>query len=253
MRSGLSFEANYTFSKVLSDGDGDLQTRFQAFLDFNNPKLERSRANFDLNHMIKADGFYEMPFGEGHRLASRRLNRVIGGWRVGSTMVWQSGAPFSILSGRGTLNRYSRSYYNTASTSLNGSQLSQVVKFQMTGNGPMIVSQSAINPADGSGVNADGDPAFSGQVFFNPDPGSVGTLQRRLFSGPWTFDLDASLMKDVKIHESQMIQLRMEAFNVLNHATFWSGDQNVNTTNFGVISSTFYAPRRMQFALYYRF
>ena len=53
---GLSFEANYTFSKVLSDGDGDLQTRFQAFLDINNPGLERSRANFDLNHMIKADG-----------------------------------------------------------------------------------------------------------------------------------------------------------------------------------------------------
>ncbi|HEY2016028.1 MAG TPA: TonB-dependent receptor, partial [Bryobacteraceae bacterium] len=68
-RSGLSFEANYTFSKVLSDGDGDLQTRFQAFLDFNNPSLERSRANFDLNHMIKADGYYELPFGAGHRLS----------------------------------------------------------------------------------------------------------------------------------------------------------------------------------------
>src|SRR6202007_2525625 len=67
-RSGLSFEANYTFSKVLSDGDGDLQTRFQAFLDLNNPGLERSRANFDLNHMIKGFGEYELPFGEGHRL-----------------------------------------------------------------------------------------------------------------------------------------------------------------------------------------
>ena len=30
----MAFEANYTFSKVLSDGDGDLQVRFQAFLDF---------------------------------------------------------------------------------------------------------------------------------------------------------------------------------------------------------------------------
>src|SRR5439155_18497342 len=145
MRSGLSFEANYTFSKVLSDGDGDLQTRFQAFLDLNNPKLERSRANFDLNHMIKADGFYELPFGEGHRLTYKPLNRVLGGWRVGSAMVWQSGAPFSILSGRGTLNRVSRSYYNTANTSVGGSQLNQIVRFQMTGNGPMIVSQSAIN------------------------------------------------------------------------------------------------------------
>ena len=72
LHSGVSFEANYTFSKVLSDGDGDLQTRFQAFLDYNNPKLERSRANFDLTHMIKANGYYELPFGRGHRLTSSR-------------------------------------------------------------------------------------------------------------------------------------------------------------------------------------
>ena len=43
----------------------------------------------------------------------------------------------------------------------------------------MIIAPSAINPADGSGVNADGDPAFHGQVFFNPGPGTLGTLQRR--------------------------------------------------------------------------
>jgi len=54
MRSGLSFEANYTFSKVLSDADGDSQSRLQHFLDIGNPGIERSRANFDLTHMIKA-------------------------------------------------------------------------------------------------------------------------------------------------------------------------------------------------------
>jgi len=251
--TGLSFEANYTFSKVLSDGDGDLQTRFQAFLDFNNPSLERSRANFDLNQMIKADGFYELPFGEGHMLSCKPLNRVIGGWTFGSTMVWQSGAPFSILSGRGTLNREARSYYNTADTSLTMPQLASVVKFQMTGNGPLIVSPSAINPADGTGVNADGSPAFNGQIFYNPGAGTLGVLQRRLFSGPWTFDIDMSLLKTIKITEHHNVELRMDAFNALNHATFYSGDQNVNTTTFGVISSMFYSPRIMQFGLLYKF
>jgi len=251
--SGLSLEANYTFGKVLSDGDGDLQTRFQAFLDFNNPSLERSRANFDLNQMIKAHGFYELPFGKGHRLSYKPLNRVIGGWTFGSVMVWQSGAPFSILSGRGTLNREARSYYNTADTSLTMSQLDNVVKFQMTGNGPMIVSPSAINQSDGTGVNADGSPAFNGQVFYNPAAGTLGVLQRRLFSGPWTFDIDMSLLKTVQITEHHNVELRMDAFNALNHATFWSGDQNINTTTFGVISSMFYSPRIMQFGLIYRF
>jgi hypothetical protein len=252
-KKGLKMEANYTFGKVLSDGDGDLQTRFQAFLDFNNPGLERSRANFDLNHMIKAFGEYELPFGAGHRFGYRPLNRVIGGWKFASNMVWQSGAPFSILSERGTLNRQARSYYNTATTLLGGSQLGQVVKFQMTGNGPMIVSNSAINSADGTGVNADTAANFTGQVFFNPAAGGLGVLQRRLFSGPWTFNIDMSMIKTVNITEHQNVEFRADAFNAVNHATFWVGDQNINSTTFGVISSTFNTPRIMQFGLYYRF
>jgi hypothetical protein len=253
MRTGLSFEANYTFSKVLSDADGDSQSRLQHFLDFNNPRIERSRANFDLTHMIKADGFYELPLGKGHRAHYRALDRVIGGWIFGSTMVWQSGAPFSILSGRGTLNRESRSYYNGANTLLGGAQLANVVKFQMTGNGPMTIPQSAINPADGTGVNADGGPAFQGQVFFNPGAGTLGTLQRRMFSGPWTFDIDMRLKKTVNITEHKKVELLMDAFNALNHPTFWTGDQNINTTTFGVVSSMFYTPRIVQFGLHYTF
>ncbi len=256
MKSGLSMEANYTFSKVLSDGDGDLQTRFQAFLDFNNPALERSRANFDLTHMIKADGFYELPLGEGRRLHFTPIvDRIVGAWRLGSTMVWQSGAPFSILSGRGTLNREARSYYNTAVTWLNQGQLSEVVKFQMTGDGPLIVAPSAVNPANGTGVGTEipGEAPFSGQVFFNPGAGTLGTLQRRYFSGPWTFNIDLSLIKDVKIRENQSLELRMEAFNALNHATFWSGDQLINSNTFGKIASTFYGPRILQFGLRFQF
>ena len=250
---GLSLEANYTFGKVLSDGDGDVQTRFQAFLDFNNPKLERSRANYDLNQMIKADGYYELPVGKGKHFDVGRLNRVLGGWVFGETMVWQSGAPFSILSEYGTLNREARSYYNTAVTSLNDSQLRQVVHFQMTGNGPYEVSPSAINATNGTGVSVPGAAAFAGEVFYNPTAGNLGTLQRRQFSGPWDFTTDMSLNKTVPITDRHSIEVRMEAYNALNHATFWSGDQNINATTFGVVSSMFYNPRVLQFGAHYRF
>lgn len=255
MRSGLSFEVNYTFSKVLSDADGDIQSRIQQFLDINNPQLERSRANFDLTHMIKADGFWELPFGKGHRLSYRPLDRLIGGWTFGSTMVWQSGAPFSILSGYGTLNRAALSYYNTADTGLTGAQLSSVVNFQMTGNGPMIIAPSAINPTDGTGVStpAPGNPTFNGQVFYNPAAGTLGVLQRRMFSGPWTFDIDMRLKKTLNITEHQKVELLMDAFNAPNHPTFWVGDQNINSSTFGVISSMFYSPRILQFGLHYAF
>jgi hypothetical protein len=252
-KSGLFFEANYTWSKVLSDADGDSQTRIQTFLDLANPKIERSRANFDLTHMIKMDGYYELPFGKGHKLSYHRLDRVIGDWVFGSTLVWQSGAPFSILSGRGTLNRAALSYYNTADTSLTKGQLDSVVKFQMTGNGPMMIAKSAINAADGTGVNTDGAAAFNGQIFFNPGAGTLGVLQRRLFEGPWTFTTDMRLKKAIPITETKNVEVAMDAINALNHATFWSGDQNINSATFGVIGSMFYPQRVVQFGVHYTF
>jgi hypothetical protein len=244
-------EANYTFSKVLSDADGDSQSRLQHFLDLANPGLERSRANFDLTHMIKADGYYDLPFGKGHRLlaGNRVVSRIVGGWTIGSTMVWQSGAPFSITSGRGTYNRESRSYYNDANTTLTGSQLGSVVKFQMTPNGPMMIAPSAINSNDGTGVNTDGEAPFTGQVFFNPAAGAIGGLQRRMFDGPWTFDLDAKIRKSIELKEGKLLEFNMIAVNALNHATFYSGDQNINSTTFGVIGSMFYQPRVTEFGL----
>jgi len=251
-KSGLFIEGNYTWSKVLSDADGDAQNRLQHFLDLANPKIERSRANFDLTHMIKMNGYYELPFGKGHKLSYNPLNRVIGGWILGGTLVWQSGAPFSILSERGTLNRESRSLYNTADTTLNKSQLDSVVKFQMTGNGPIMITPSAIN-TDGTGVNTDGEAAFNGQIFFNPGAGTLGVLQRRLFDGPWTFTTDMRLKKSIPITESKKLELAMDAINALNHATFWSGDQNINSTSFGVIGSMFYPQRVVQFGVHYTF
>jgi hypothetical protein len=199
------------------------------------------------------DGYYELPFGKGHKLSHRRLDRVIGDWVFGSTLVWQSGAPFSILSERGTLNRAALSYYNTADTSLTKGQLDSVVRFQMTGNGPMTIANSAINAADGTGVNADGAPAFNGQIFFNPGAGTLGVLQKRLFDGPWTFTTDMRLKKAIPITETKKVEVAMDAINALNHPTFWSGDQNINSATFGVIGSMFYQPRVVQFGVHYTF
>jgi hypothetical protein len=117
----------------------------------------------------------------------------------------------------------------------------------------MTIGQSAVNSADGTGVNTDGAPAFPGQVFFNPGAGTLGGLQRRMFSGPWTFDIDMRLKKTVNITETKKVELLMDAFNALNHPTFWSGDQNINSTTFGVVSSMFYNPRIVQFGLHYTF
>ena len=250
--AGLNFQGNYTFSKVLTDADGDTQSRFQPFLDLANTKIERAPAPFDIRHAIKANWIYELPIGEGHRFSSRRLKLLLSGWSVSSVFTWQSGSPFSIISGRGTLNREARSFYNTADTTLAGSQLDKVVGFYMTGNGPYFINQANIGP-DGRAVAPDGTAPFNGQVFFNPDAGTIGSMQRRMFNGPWTFDMDAGMQKLTNITEKQTVEFRMEAGNVFNHPTFVVGDQNVNSTTFGQIAGTFTDRRVIQFGLYYRF
>lgn len=112
------------------------------------------------------------------------------------------GAGFSILSGRDTFNRGGRSALNTVNTTLTKDQLDQITGFFMTGNGPYFISPSVIG-LDGRGVAPDGAIPFTAQqalmpvitgvarqVFFNPDPGTLGSLQRRWFSGPWNFSWD---------------------------------------------------------------
>jgi hypothetical protein len=247
---GLTYQFNYTWSKVLSDTLGDTQSNFEPFLDNNNPQAERAPAPFDLRHLFKANGVYDIPLGPGHRFNPKGLERIIGGWSAGSILIWESGGVFSILSERGTVNFLST--YNTANPLLSGSALNDIVGFRMTPTGPYYIAASAIG-SDGRGTAPDGTPAFTGQAFANPGTGAIGALQRRSFYGPREFNQDLSLLKDTKLFERHLLRIRMDAANVFNHPTFSVGDQNINLTSFGKITSTFYARRVIQFSAYYKF
>ena len=251
---GLFFQANYTWSKVLSDTSGDDQARFDPFLDFGNNALERARAPFDLRHAFKVNASYELPFGAGKRWSGHRaVNQVLGGWIVSGTHSWLSGFPFSVLSQRGTLNRGPRSTArNTAVTSLTYEEITSKIFALNKTEGVFF-----INPGytlAGRGVNSDGTAPFANQAFFNPTAGNVGNLQRRMFSGPTNFFLDASLKKRFVFKERHSIEVGADAFNLANHPAFTIGDQDINSVNFNRITGvTGNGARFLQFSLYYRF
>jgi hypothetical protein len=251
---GLSAQANYTFSKVLSDAAGDTQERFEPFQDINNAKLEKSRAPFNQTHVFKANYIYELPFGAGKRFdMGRTLNRVLGGFSTSGLLTWSSGSPFSFFSGRATFNRPSRSVNNTAVSSLTAGQINSILGLRFDGNGAYFVSKSAVNPDDGTGVAPDGSPAFTGQAFSNPTAGNVGTLSKNQFDGPSWFAFDAGVQKVTHVTEKLSVELRAEAINVLNHPTFFVGNQNINGTDFGIVGTSLLAPRVVQFGLYVKF
>ena len=126
-----------------------------------------------------------------------------------------------------------------------------------TGSAVYWIDPSHIG-SNGQGVAPDGNPAFAGQVFFNPQPGTLGSLQRRTLDGPAFIMYDLSAVKDTKITERQSIEFKADFYNVFNHPSFFVGDQNVNSSTFGQINGQNYTnygvgPRLVQFGLTYRF
>jgi hypothetical protein len=193
------------------------------------------------------------------------MNAVFGNWAIASSWTYQSGSPYSILSGLGTLNRSTRSTA-TNTASVNGTDLATLKSLTtgvfMTGNGPYFVSPSIIG-ADGRGTNNFGSPAYNGQIFFNPVAGTVGDLQRRMFTGPWEWAWDLAVKKSFVFRERHKLDFHFDMANFMNHPTFSVAPQTgdtpstvnytINNTTFGKLTAMTYGPRVIQIGAYYRF
>src|SRR5262249_36432829 len=116
---GLDFQANYTWSKALTDYEGS-STNFSGLLDLTlGNVIEKRRANNDLTHVFKANAGYELPFGDGRRWVNTGfVGSVLSGMKVRGIFRAQSGRPISFISARGSLNRTGRSGLNTVNTNL---------------------------------------------------------------------------------------------------------------------------------------
>jgi hypothetical protein len=247
--NGFDLQANYSFSKNLTNSVGTGQTRFEPLLDIANPGLENSRADFDQTHIFNLNLNYELPFGKGKKFLNTGgiVNAIFGGWQSSNIIRWASGAPITITDARGTLNRVGRSARQTALTSLSKAELKKLAGVFKTPNGVFFLDPSVLgrNPdgtlkagSTGRGANGFGSTAFSGQVFFNNAPGQTSGLERAIFNGPTTFNWDMSLIKSFRITENAKFRIQADGFNLLNNVNFTPGQLlDVNGANFGRITT----------------
>jgi hypothetical protein len=252
---GLYFQANYTFSKARTNAVGGDQFYFEPYLDNNRPELDWQRADFDQTHTFNFNGVYQLPFGQGRAFLNQGgfIDKVFGGWEISGIVQWNTGAPISIVDPRGTFNTGGRSARQTAISNLTGDQLRDLIGiFEANGN-IYWIDPSVIGPT-GAASAGFGQTPFEGQVFFNNEPGQVGGLGRTLINGPRYFNIDAALLKNITFTEKMRLQLRMEAFNLLNNVNLVNNLQNanINLTTFGQITTAF-APRTIQFAARFEF
>lgn len=255
---GLYFQANYTFSKNLTNAIGTSQALFEPYLDNNNPDLDYQRADFDQTHTFSFNGIYQLPFGKGKMFLNNggAIDKIFGGWEISGLASWTSGAPITFVDTRGTLNRGGRSARQTPFSTLTNDQIRALAGvFEANGN-IYFINPSILN-TNGQASGGFGSTAFAGQAFFNVNPGQTGNIGRALINGPKFFNINAALLKSIRFTETMRIQLRAEAFNLLNNVNFNinSGQQlsNINSTSFGQFTSTANAAREIQFAIRFEF
>jgi hypothetical protein len=92
------------------------------------------------------------------------------------------------------------------------------------------------------------------KLFSTPAAGQSGGLSKDFFRGPFNWNMDTSLVKQIPVHEGQMLMMRLEAYNMVNTVIFANPAADINIPQtFGRISGTLNSPRILQVALRYEF
>ena len=195
-RSGLILLFGYTFSKLLDDSVNSPLAYLNGLAANNgyqnvyNRRAEYSLDPADVSQRATVSALYNLPFGRNQKFSAHNafVDRIIGGFQFNLIGVFQTGTPLTITGGNA-----------------------------ITATRPNYVPGESV-----SIKNPDPTKWFNTFAFQNPTDYTFGNVPRTLprMRGPGTQNFDFSIFKTTEITERWKIQLRAEAFNVLNHANF---------------------------------
>jgi hypothetical protein len=215
----------YTFSKSIDDAS-NLGEQTNPY----NMRLTRALSSWDMTHNFVATYTYALPFD---RLFGR--NGLTEGWSLSGTTRFSTGFPVTLF------DDSDRSLFGSLGNGVNNELLDTPEYL----GGPLEIDT---NPRNGK-------PEFDPAAFAPEAPGQLGDADRRLFHGPGIENFDIQVSKTISVSESASFDIRVEAFNVFNHAQFYgpsSVDGEVNDSTFGTVVSAA-APRLLQAAVKFRF
>jgi hypothetical protein len=214
--NGSYLQANYVFSKSVTDTTAVHAVVFQNYWTLRNPKLNKSITPFDITHAFKANYVYELPFGPGHRwsTASGWLNKIIGGWAHSAIIRLQSGSPFLLTSGRQTVNSSQTPGIDSGvilKGGLTRQQLQKMLKVRKLGDGRIFFFPLSLVGSDGRA-----NPEF---LDVPTTPGEFG--QFIYLYGPPFYRFDLSVIKKTPITETTNLEFRIHFLNAFNHTNFY--------------------------------
>jgi hypothetical protein len=248
---GMQFDANYTWSHTLGINTQNSWTG--VFNQFTLRDLRHSYGPlpFDIRNSFHVNGTYDLPFGSGKQFANQTgwLDKLVGGWSIGTILTLQSGEPFQMLGVQSISGNVSSTYndFGDSGVVLNGvtaSQLQSSVGVYHVAGQPYV---DIINPkylASGGGAN----PAF---ITPNTNPGTFG--QNPWLYGPRYFNQDIAISKSIPLTERFHLTFQTELLNAFNHPNFGptptatgqnAANANINTLSnggFGTVGPIYFA------------
>jgi hypothetical protein len=195
---GLNLNFSYVWSHFLDDLDtagwgsrGGQQYVQNSYV----PSRNYGNANFDVRNAFKGFAIYDLPFGRNKRFLNNNLllDEVVGGWQLATTIIVQSGQPFTAIMASGT-NSYS----------LGGNNFKWF---------PNVIGNPKLQ-------NRGPKQWFNEGAFAVPDPGTFGNERRNQLTGPAFNRVNLSLGKTFSITEQVHVQVRADANNAFNHPSF---------------------------------
>ena len=225
---GLTFQANYVWSHFLDDQDsGGWGSRggVQNWQIGNDPAANYGNSNFDIRHAVKAIVAYELPFGHNKNYLHNGVvsDALVGGWRLSSTFITQSGNPFTVIDTKNNTN-------------------------SQCGNGCVVYPNVIGNPF----ANVPAGYFFNPATFAQPAPGTFGNEGRNSLVGPRLTVMNLSLGKQFHFGERFGLELRADFVNALNHPSFQAPHSDIGSacvvaggaatpcgsSNFGIIDAS---------------
>jgi outer membrane receptor protein involved in Fe transport len=236
-RWGLRLTARYTYSVAkdnLSSTFSETGNTFNlGFLDPFNPDLDYGYADFDVRHRFVSSWTWQVPFFDKLTGVGKQL---LGGWELSGIFTARSGLPFSVFDCSNGIQVCMRAELNGA-VNFRGSINHDSVGVADTPDRYRYIDLTGLTP--GTFTDA------LGFADFPPFPANMS--KRNAFRGPGFWNLDGGLYKNFQVTERARVQMRLEVYNVFNHANlFVSGGEAELST--GYIPALFDGRRNVQLA-----
>jgi hypothetical protein len=214
-------DANYTWSRALTNAQADYSGFAQNIYYING---DYGRAAVDRTNILTFDGVYEVPW---YKEQKGLAGHLIGGWEVSGIYAIDSGLPLTVSASQATTTAYNLpgnvpSIYNGR---VNTGYVTDNAGLSVFGNTNAGLRLNQIgDPNSGNGVKIHNKGYnslwFYTGAFAAAPPSQTNlppTAKRGTIQGPGFNRLDLALHRNFRIYDRLNFQLRMEAFNALNH------------------------------------